>query len=43
MIPQQMKVVEISRPGGPEVLRLAERPLPVENPTNWVELRGETG
>ena len=29
MIPPQMKAVEIARPGGPEVLRLTERPVPV--------------
>jgi NADPH2:quinone reductase len=28
MIPEQMKAVEIARPGGPEVLRLVERPVP---------------
>jgi NADPH2:quinone reductase len=28
MIPKQMKAVEIAQPGGPEVLRLAERPVP---------------
>ena len=28
-IPQQMKAVEISAPGGPEVLRLTTRPVPV--------------
>ena len=27
-LPQQMQVVEISAPGGPEVLRIATRPLP---------------
>ena len=27
-LPQQMQVVEISAPGGPEVLRVATRPLP---------------
>jgi len=27
-LPAQMRVIEISRPGGPEVLRPAERPLP---------------
>ena len=27
-LPQQMQVVEISAPGGPEVLRIAARPLP---------------
>lgn len=27
-LPATMRVVEISRPGGPEVLRVAERPLP---------------
>lgn len=27
-IPSSMRVVEIERPGGPEVLRLAERPVP---------------
>ena len=32
MIPQQMKAVEIARPGGPEVLRLTERPVPVPKP-----------
>jgi NADPH2:quinone reductase len=28
MIPKQMKAIEIARPGGPEVLRLVERPVP---------------
>src|SRR5512145_3011536 len=28
MIPKQMKAIEIARPGGPEVLALAERPVP---------------
>ena len=27
-LPQQMKVIEIGAPGGPDVLRLAQRPLP---------------
>ena len=27
-MPRQMQVVEISAPGGPEVLRTATRPLP---------------
>jgi NADPH2:quinone reductase len=28
MIPKEMRAVEIARPGGPEVLRLTERPVP---------------
>jgi NADPH:quinone reductase len=32
MIPEQMKAVEISKPGGPEVLKLVERPVPVPKP-----------
>jgi NADPH2:quinone reductase len=28
MIPKQMKAVEIAKPGGPEVLRLTQRPVP---------------
>ena len=28
MIPKQMKAVEIAKPGGPEVLKLVERPVP---------------
>jgi putative PIG3 family NAD(P)H quinone oxidoreductase len=31
-LPKQMKAVEISRPGGPEVLKPVERPLPVLKP-----------
>ena len=31
-LPAQMKAVEITRPGGPEVLRPVERPLPVLQP-----------
>ena len=31
-LPKQMKAVEISRPGGPEVLKPVERPLPVLQP-----------
>lgn len=31
-LPDQMRVMEISTPGGPEVLRLARRPLPVPGP-----------
>lgn len=31
-LPDQMQVVEISRPGGPEVLKLATRPLPQPKP-----------
>ena len=31
-LPKQMKAVEIARPGGPEVLRPVERPLPVLQP-----------
>jgi len=31
-LPASMQAVEISRPGGPEVLRLAERPLPQPKP-----------
>jgi len=27
-LPQTMKAVEISAPGGPEVLKLTERPVP---------------
>ena len=30
--PERMQVVEISRPGGPEVLKLAMRPLPQPKP-----------
>jgi NADPH:quinone reductase len=32
MIPKQMKAVEITRPGGPEVLQPAERPVPAPRP-----------
>jgi NADPH2:quinone reductase len=32
MIPQQMKAVQIARPGGPEVLQLTERPVPAPRP-----------
>ena len=32
MIPAGMRVVEISEPGGPDVLRLAERPVPEPGP-----------
>jgi NADPH2:quinone reductase len=32
MIPKQMKAVEITKPGGPEVLKLTERPLPAPKP-----------
>jgi NADPH:quinone reductase len=32
MIPKQMKAVEISRPGAPEVLQPAERPVPAPRP-----------
>ena len=28
MIPKQMKAIEIAKPGGPEVLKLVERPVP---------------
>ena len=28
MLPQEMTVIEISQPGGPEVLKPAKRPLP---------------
>ena len=31
-LPKQMKAVEISRPGGPEVLKAVDRPLPVLRP-----------
>jgi NADPH2:quinone reductase len=31
-IPQQMQVIEITRPGGPEVLQLATRPVPRPGP-----------
>lgn len=31
-LPRTMRAVEIARPGGPEVLRLAERPVPVPGP-----------
>ena len=31
-LPDQIRVVEISRPGGPEVLRVATRPLPRPKP-----------
>ncbi len=31
-LPSQMQVVEISRPGGPEVLKIATRPLPQPKP-----------
>src|SRR5215510_471574 len=31
-LPQQMKVVEISAPGGPEVLRVATQPVPQLKP-----------
>lgn len=33
MIPKQMKAVEISKPGSPEVLKLVERPVPVPKPS----------
>ena len=33
MIPKQMKAVEIGKPGGPEVLRLVERPVPQPRPS----------
>ena len=29
ILPTQMRAIEIARPGGPEVLRLAQRPVPV--------------
>src|SRR5262245_62627576 len=32
MIPKQMKAVEVSKPGGPEVLESVERPVPVPKP-----------
>lgn len=32
MIPERMRAIEISAPGGPEVLRLTERPVPVPGP-----------
>src|SRR6266511_3935918 len=32
-VPQTMKAVEISAPGGPEVLKLTERPVPQPKPT----------
>jgi NADPH:quinone reductase len=32
MIPNEMRAVEISKPGGPEVLRLAKRPVPSPKP-----------
>jgi NADPH2:quinone reductase len=32
-IPQNMRAVEISKPGGPEVLRLARRPVPAPKPS----------
>jgi putative PIG3 family NAD(P)H quinone oxidoreductase len=31
-LPKMMKVVEMAAPGGPEVLKLAERPVPAPNP-----------
>ncbi len=31
-IPQNMRAIEISKPGGPEVLRLARRPVPAPTP-----------
>jgi len=31
-LPSKMRVVEISQPGGPEVLKIAERPLPALKP-----------
>src|SRR6476469_1416270 len=31
-IPERMQAIEISAPGGPEVLRLAERPVPQPGP-----------
>src|SRR5690348_6233517 len=31
-LPSKMRAVEISTPGGPEVLRATERPLPVARP-----------
>jgi putative PIG3 family NAD(P)H quinone oxidoreductase len=31
-LPTQMKAIEITRPGGPEALKLVERPLPVLQP-----------
>ena len=32
MIPKEMRALEISRPGGPEVLTLTERPVPAPKP-----------
>ncbi|MEM1065572.1 MAG: alcohol dehydrogenase catalytic domain-containing protein, partial [Pseudomonadota bacterium] len=32
MIPNAMRAVEISAPGGPEVLRVIERPVPAPRP-----------
>jgi NADPH2:quinone reductase len=32
-LPQKMRAVEVSKPGGPEVLQLAERPLPTPKPS----------
>src|SRR5262245_14823827 len=32
MIPKQMKAVEVSKPGGPEVLKSVERPVPIPKP-----------
>jgi putative PIG3 family NAD(P)H quinone oxidoreductase len=34
MLPSTMRVMEIAEPGGPEVLRLAERPLPRPSPAD---------
>jgi len=32
MIPKEMRAVEIAQPGGPEMLRLVQRPVPVPKP-----------
>src|SRR4051812_49479820 len=32
LIPTSMRVIEIAEPGGPEVLRVAERPAPAPRP-----------
>src|SRR3954471_3984088 len=32
-LPQKMRAVEVSKPGGPEVLQLAELPLPAPKPS----------
>src|SRR3954462_4923977 len=32
-LPHKMRAVEVSKPGGPEVLQLAERPLPAPKPS----------